>query len=133
MESWGYVILAGAALVVGLLAQALVLGRRVAVDAALAMLGAAVGGYVASERLGSWSAWGPAWYGLRLGPAVVGSLIVGVVVATIVAVVWRSPSPPADSAPAPAVTSTATVSDSPGLRPEPDQRAGSMGESQGTA
>lgn len=42
--------------------------------------GAFVGGIVASEWLGSFSAWGTTWEGVRIFPALVGALVLGAIV-----------------------------------------------------
>ena len=82
MDAWGVVILIVGALVIGGLA-ALYDYERYTVAAAAASLGAFIGGFVASEYLGSLSSWGTVWYGVQIFPALIGAVLVAAVVVLV--------------------------------------------------
>ena len=84
MDAWGVVILIVGALIIGGVA-ALIDYERYTMAAVAASIGAFLGGFVASEYLGSLSTWGPAWYGLQIFPALIGAIVIAAIVA---AVVW---------------------------------------------
>ena len=48
------------------------------------VIAAFLGGFIASESLGSLSTWGPEWEGLFIGPALIGALVVTVAVDAVV-------------------------------------------------
>jgi uncharacterized membrane protein YeaQ/YmgE (transglycosylase-associated protein family) len=74
MGTIGIVVLIAAALVVGAVAQ-YSLRARWGYEGAFTALAAAVGGFVASEYLGTLSAIGPQYDGLAIIPALVGALV----------------------------------------------------------
>lgn len=71
------------ALVIGVVAQAI--GEvETGYDWLLTGVAAFVGGFVASEWIVAWQAFGPVWDGLAIGPAIIGGLVLGVIVDAIV-------------------------------------------------
>jgi len=76
MTGFAAVILVGAALVIGLIAQ--VIGEtRTGWEWLVAAVGAVIGGYLGSEAFGSASTWGPVFDSLYLLPALIGAVLVG--------------------------------------------------------
>lgn len=79
MGTAGFILLLVGALVLGLIAQ--FLGQaRFGYDWLITAIGAAIGGFVASEWLGGASTWGPEADGLFVLPALIGAVIVGALV-----------------------------------------------------
>ncbi len=77
MEIWGWVILIVGALVIGLVAQ-FVPDTRTMFDWVITAVAAGIGGFIASELLGSFSTWGPEIQGLYLIPALIGAVVFAV-------------------------------------------------------
>jgi uncharacterized membrane protein YeaQ/YmgE (transglycosylase-associated protein family) len=79
----GLAVLAIGAIVLGLVGQwvGTVQTRFEWVPDAVA---AFIGGFIASESLGSLSAWGPEWEGLYIVPALIGAVVVTLVVDAVV-------------------------------------------------
>lgn len=67
------------AVVIGVGAQ-LVGEVRIGWEFAVTGVAALVGGYLGSEAFGTLSAWGPAYDGLFIVPALIGALVLGIVV-----------------------------------------------------
>jgi uncharacterized membrane protein YeaQ/YmgE (transglycosylase-associated protein family) len=82
MDTWGYITVIAAALVIGLIAE-YVVRQQFGYEWILTAIGAGIGGFVASEYLGALSDWGTHWEGLRIWPALIGALVVGVVVEVV--------------------------------------------------
>lgn len=57
---------------------------RPTLEVVLVAIGAAIGGFVASEYLGTLSAWGWEWDGMRVFPALIGAVIVSGVVDIVI-------------------------------------------------
>lgn len=88
MGAWGYVILIAAAVVLGMLGQAL--RGRVGYEGVLTAIGAGIGGFVASQyHLAGLGQWGYSYDGLHLFPALIGAIIVAVVVEAVIYFVQR--------------------------------------------
>ncbi len=82
MDAWGYVVLIVGALAIGLAAE-FVVRQQFGYEWVLTAVGAAIGGFVASEYLGALSDWGTLWQGMRLWPALIGAIVVGVAVEVV--------------------------------------------------
>ena len=82
MDAWGVVTLIVGALIIGGVA-ALIDYERYTVAAAAASIGAFIGGFVASEYLGTLSNWGTLWYGVRIFPALIGGVVVAAAVVAV--------------------------------------------------
>jgi uncharacterized membrane protein YeaQ/YmgE (transglycosylase-associated protein family) len=79
----GILVLALGAVVLGLIGQFIGTVRtrfEWAPDAVAAFLG----GFIASESLGSLSTWGPEWEGLFVAPALIGAVVVTLIVDVVV-------------------------------------------------
>ncbi|MDH4335463.1 MAG: hypothetical protein OEW24_09485 [Chloroflexota bacterium] len=89
MDSAGLLILAGGAVVLGVIAQ-LIGETRTGFEWFAAAVGALVGGWIGSEALGTLSTWGPVVGSvaqaadLYVLPALMGAIVVGVVVDFVV-------------------------------------------------
>ena len=88
METWGIVILIVGAVVIGLAAQYLMRGQF-GWEFLLTAVGAGLGGFVASEYLGTLSNWGTELYGMRIFPALIGALVIGAVVEVVMRYTMR--------------------------------------------
>lgn len=82
MDAWGYIAVVVGALVIGVVAEYIV-RQRFGYEWLLTAIGAGIGGFVASEYLGAASDWGTEWQGLRIWPALIGAIVVGVVVEVV--------------------------------------------------
>lgn len=90
MDAGGFLILILGAVVLGLIGQ--YLGQaHYPYEWVLYGIGALIGGYVASELLGSAGEWGPEYGGLFLAPALIGGVIVGGLVEIVLR--WATPAP----------------------------------------
>jgi hypothetical protein len=79
MGIWGYLIIVAGALVIGLIAQ--FIGKAPTMyDWLVTAFFAGVAAWVASELLGSVSAWGPEVDGLFVLPALIGGVVIGALV-----------------------------------------------------
>lgn len=83
MDSTGLLILAGGAVVLGVIAQ-LIGETRTGFEWFAAAVGALVGGWIGSEALGTLSTWGPVVGDLYVLPALMGAIVLGVVVDFVV-------------------------------------------------
>lgn len=84
MHAWGYVILIVGAIVIGLGAQYL-MRQRVGYEWVLTSVGAAVGGFVASEyHLGGLGKWGTEVAAMSIFPALIGAVILAVIVEAVI-------------------------------------------------
>lgn len=96
MGVWAVILLLAGAVVLGTLIQGLALAfgqRAIAYEWLMAAIGAAIGGFIASEWLGAASTWGPAVDGMFVLPALMGAIILGAVVDVVFrAVVPRQPA-----------------------------------------
>jgi hypothetical protein len=79
----GVFVLILGALVVGVIAQSIG-DVRTGYDWFVVGLAAFVGGFVASEWIVAWQAFGPVWEGLAIVPAIVGGLVIAVLADAIV-------------------------------------------------
>jgi uncharacterized membrane protein YeaQ/YmgE (transglycosylase-associated protein family) len=76
---WGGIIMIAFAVVLGIVAQ--MYGEKHSTyEWLITGIAAVVGALVASEYLGTWSAYGPQFDGLAIVPALIGALVVGVIV-----------------------------------------------------
>jgi uncharacterized membrane protein YeaQ/YmgE (transglycosylase-associated protein family) len=79
----GLAVLAIGAIVIGLVGQ--FLGTvQTRFEWVPDIVAAFLGGYIASESLGSLSTWGPEWEGLFIAPALIGAILVTLVVDAVV-------------------------------------------------
>lgn len=84
METLGYVILIVGAVLIGLAAHYLVM-QHVGFGWALPAVGAAIGGFVASEyTLGGLGAWGTQVAGMYIFPALIGALLLAAIVESVI-------------------------------------------------
>jgi uncharacterized membrane protein YeaQ/YmgE (transglycosylase-associated protein family) len=90
MDTGGIIVLiVGAiaiAIVVDAVASFLTVHRPIGYEVILTMIGALVGGFVASEYLGSLSEWGYEYAGLYVFPAAIGAFVVGLLVELVMRV-----------------------------------------------
>jgi hypothetical protein len=77
MDASGFIILVVGAAALGLIGQRLIPGARYPYEWVVSGIGALVGGYAASERLGSAGQGGPELGGLFLAPALIGGIVLG--------------------------------------------------------
>jgi uncharacterized membrane protein YeaQ/YmgE (transglycosylase-associated protein family) len=95
MGTGAFILLLGGAILIGLV-PLLFASARPTLEGVLVGLGAALGGYVASEYLGAFSAWGWEFDGMRVFPALIGAIVVGGVVDLVVrGIAPQSPIPSA--------------------------------------
>ena len=79
----GLAVLAIGAIVLGLVGQ--LLGSvRTRYEWLPDAVAAFLGGFIASESLGSLSTWGPEWEGVFLAPALIGAVVVALVVDAVI-------------------------------------------------
>ena len=91
MEFWGVVMIIAAAIIIGAAVE--LFDRSViAYGAAASAIGAAIGAYLASQRLGSLSDWGTEWWGVRIYPALIGAIVLAVAVEAIYHMVVHPPT-----------------------------------------
>ena len=82
MDLWGYIMLVAGALAIGLAAEYIV-RQTFGYEWLVTAIGAGLGGFIASEYLGTFSDWGPERQGLSFFPAIVGALVVGLIVEVV--------------------------------------------------
>ena len=83
MGTGGFILLIAGAVGLGLIAQFLGQARS-SYEWLITAIGAAIGGFAASEWLGGASTWGPEVDGLFVVPALIGAVIVGAIVEYVV-------------------------------------------------
>jgi hypothetical protein len=83
MGTGALILLIAGAIIIGLI-PLLLEPAQPTLEVVLVALGAAIGGFVASEYLGTFSTWGWEWDGLRVFPALIGGIVVGGVVDLVI-------------------------------------------------
>lgn len=78
MAAMGYVMLVIGALVIGFFIQYTFQGR-LGYEGVIVAIGAGIGGFVASEYLGSLSEWGTEYAGMYIFPALIGGFLLALV------------------------------------------------------
>lgn len=80
MDASAWIVLVAGVVVLGLIGEFVFRGARYRFEWVATGIGALIGGYAASELLGSAGEWGPAIGGLFWVPALIGGIVVGGIV-----------------------------------------------------
>lgn len=91
MGFWGVVLLLAGAIVLGVIGR-FIGKRRYSYEWLLYAIGAAIGGWIASEYLGGASTWGWEADGLFVFPALIGAIVIGGAVELVVRLTGRAPA-----------------------------------------